>query len=68
MSTDTELRINGLRALVDALGPVGAERFIAFLLREPVDYTRWRRQLWADRSVNDLSKAAMDSRQAGECT
>ncbi len=28
MSTDTEVRIRGLRALVDALGTVEAERFI----------------------------------------
>ena len=63
MSTDTELRIDGLRALVNALGPVEAERFIALMLREPFDYTNWQRHLWADKSVDDLSKAAMDWRR-----
>ena len=63
MSTDTEVRIRGLRALVEALGPVEAERFITLILREPFDYTSWRRQLWAEKSVDELSKAAMEWRR-----
>ncbi len=62
MRTDTEVRIQGLRALVDSLGPVEAERFIALILREPFDYTKWQRQLWSDKSVEELSKAAMELR------
>ena len=64
MSTDTEVRIRGFRALVEALGTVEAERFITLILREPFDYTQWQRQLWADRSVDELSKAAMAMRNA----
>jgi hypothetical protein len=64
MSTDTEVRIRGLRALVEALGTVEAERFIALILREPFDYTSWQRHLWADKSVDDISKAAMALRSA----
>ncbi|MGE3536741.1 MAG: hypothetical protein AB7N91_04780 [Candidatus Tectimicrobiota bacterium] len=59
MKTDTEIRICGLRALVEALGTVEAERFITLMLREPFDYTSWHRQLWAEQSVEDISKAAM---------
>ncbi len=64
MTTDTELRVNGLRALVDALGTVEAERFITLILREPFDYTEWQRRLWADKSVEELSKAATDRRRS----
>ena len=64
MSTDTEVRLRGLRALVEALGPVEAERFIALILREPFDYTQWQRQLWAEKSVDEISKAAMEWRRA----
>jgi hypothetical protein len=64
MNTDTEVRIRGLRALVEALGTVEAERFITLILREPFDYTQWQRQLWTDRSVDELSKAAMAMRSA----
>jgi len=37
MSTDTELRVKGLRALSDILGQVEAERSVTLLLREPFD-------------------------------
>ena len=64
MSPDTEVRIRGLRVLVEAMGTVEAERFITLILREPFDYTEWQRQLWADQSVDDLSQAAMAKRSA----
>jgi hypothetical protein len=63
MRTDTEVRIRGLRALVDALGIVKAERFITLMLREPFDYTKWQRHLWADKSIEEISKAAMELRR-----
>ena len=66
MSTDTEVRIRGLRALVEALGTVDAERFITLILREPFDYTQWQRQLWPDKSVDEISKAAMAMRSAAQ--
>ena len=34
-----------------------AERFITLLLREPFDYTSWQRQLWVEKSVDELGKA-----------
>ena len=63
MKTDTEIRIKGLKALSDALGPVEAERFVSLLLREPFEYTKWRRELWADKTVEEISKAAMEHRK-----
>ena len=65
MITDTELRTDGLRALSKALGHVGAERFVALMLREPFDYTDWQRSLWTDTSVSDLSSRAMAHRISG---
>jgi hypothetical protein len=59
MITDSEIQQEGLRALVDQLGEVGAERFITLLLREPFDYTEWRKNLWVDVPVRELSKQAM---------
>ena len=64
MSTDTEIRVRGLRALVEALGTVEAERFITLILREPFDYTQWQRQLWTEKNVDELSQAAMAMRSA----
>jgi hypothetical protein len=62
MITDTEIKTTGFHALVAALGDVQAERFIALIQREPFDYTQWQRSLWPDRSVEEISQAAMKHR------
>ena len=61
--TDTEIRVKGIAALSSTLGSVEAERFIALILREPFDYTRWQRNLFKDRSIAELSKAATHRRK-----
>ena len=63
MRTDTEIRIHGLHALVDALGIVEAEKFISLILREPFDYTKWQQNLLPDKNVAEISNAAMESRR-----
>ncbi len=64
MFTDTEIKATGFRALVAALGDVQAEKFIALIQREPFDYTQWQQNLWPDKSVDEISQAAMKQRQA----
>ena len=66
MKTDTEVRVRGLHALVEALGTVEAERFITLMLREPFDYTSWQRHFCADKSVDEISKTAMELRRASK--
>lgn len=63
MITDAEIKIKGLEALINTLGEVEAERFISLIMREPFDYTNWQRTLWADKSVAELSAAAMQHRK-----
>lgn len=58
MITDTEIKIKGLKILVDKLGDVDAERFISLIMREPFDYTQWQKNLWSDKSVSEISNAA----------
>jgi hypothetical protein len=60
MITDTEIRIKGLQILTEHLGDIEAERFIALIQREPFDYTKWRRGLDEDLSIEEISKKAMD--------
>jgi hypothetical protein len=62
MITDTEIKIRGIEALIANLGVVEAERFIVLIMREPFDYTKWQRGLWADKSVKEISNAATQSR------
>jgi hypothetical protein len=64
MKTDTEIRIEGVRALLNALGKLEAERFIALLGREPFDYTRWQKDMWAEKSIEEISEAAMKYHKA----
>jgi hypothetical protein len=63
MMTDTELKIKGFNTLVDTLGEVDAERFITLILREPFDYTKWQKNLWENRSIEEISRAAMQHRK-----
>ena len=64
MITDTEIKIIGIKALTEALGEVNAEKFISLIMREPFDYTKWQRQLWDGRSVEDISRSAMALRRS----
>lgn len=59
MITDTEIRVKGIKALTHALGDVQAERFITLIIREPFDYTKWQRDLWTDKSVEEISHDAI---------
>lgn len=63
MITDEELKVQGVRALVAALGDVEAERFVSLLTRQPFDYTKWQRNLWPEVDVDALSRAAMAMRK-----
>ena len=59
MITDTEIKIKGIKALMNSLGSVDAERFISLIQREPFDYTKWQRTLWEGQSVEEISRNAM---------
>jgi hypothetical protein len=61
--TDTEIKLQGMEALITALGEVQAERFISLIMREPFDYTAWQRKLWSDKSVEEISSMAMKRRK-----
>ncbi len=54
MSTDTEIRIRGMRALIEALGPVDSTRFVSLALREPFDYQKWRTEEFENESLDSL--------------
>lgn len=64
MISDSEIKAAGVQALVEALGDVEAERFIALIQRESFDYTQWQRSLWPDKSVQEISDAAMKLHQS----
>ena len=58
--TDTMIQVKGLDALVNELGNVNAERFINLIIKEPFDYTEWRKNnLHTENSIRELSKKAV---------
>ena len=66
MISDTELKINGLKILTENLGEVLAERFIALIQREKFDYTKWQKELWKDKTVEEISNMAMKKRSGNQ--
>ena len=64
MKTETEIRAAGMNALIDALGTVEAERFIAAVSRDRFDYTEWRRTGLPALTVEQLSEVAMRTAQS----
>jgi hypothetical protein len=60
MKADTEIKMLGLEILNQHLGVVETERFIALIQREKFDYTKWRKNLFAGMSGEEISKRAME--------
>jgi len=58
MKTEAEIRQEGMRALIQALGAVEAERFVAALTRERFDYTEWRKTGLPNMDVETISNEA----------
>jgi hypothetical protein len=56
--TDADIKTQGMKALIGALGEVNAERFVTLLMRDRFDYTEWQKGLWPDRSVREIGQAA----------
>ncbi len=58
MRTDTEIKTDAFQALAEKLNPVEVERFVALINREKFDYTKWRRSLFENMSIEEISAAA----------
>ena len=65
MKSDTDIRFEGIRALIEVLGTVEAERFIALINRERFDYTEWRKSQWQDETVASLATKARALQKEG---
>ena len=63
MKTDTLIKHEGFMAIFEKLDIVEAERFIALIRRDNFDYTEWRKDLWEDLSIEELSAKAMEAYQ-----
>jgi hypothetical protein len=57
---ETELRISGIEALNNALGPAAALRFLTLLHREATDYVEVSRRLYKGQSIEDIFERARE--------
>jgi hypothetical protein len=60
MRTDALVRYDAMNALLAKLGEVDAERFICMIKRDTFDYTEWQRDLWSDKSIDEIHQLATE--------
>ncbi len=58
MNSAVELMDAGFACLVERLGVVDAERFVAMVKRDSFDYTLWRREYFDKMSLSQVSEEA----------
>lgn len=58
MKTEAEIRMAGMQALIGSLGLVEAERFMAAVSRDKLNYTEWRRNGLPAMSLDALAQSA----------
>ncbi len=63
MKTDTQIRNEGMTALVDRLGPAEATRFMTLIQREGFDYTKWRQNLFEGKNLDEIADMAVGEKK-----
>ena len=59
MSNAVEIMDTGFACLVEKLGVVNAERFIAMIKRESFDYTIWRKEYFKNMNMEEIREEAV---------
>ena len=59
-TTDNELAVRCMNILMDAVGPVDAERFVSIVANDSFDYTEWQRGLFEGETVKSLFEKVKD--------
>ena len=58
MKTDTMINQEGFQALKTKLDTVEVERFIVLINREKFDYTKWRKDLFENMTIDEIADKA----------
>ena len=54
MMNDNLIRGEGMKALIEKLGLLEAERFITLIKRDRFDYAKWREEFYKDKTLEDI--------------
>ena len=58
IKSENVLRITGMKLLIEGLGTINTERFINCIKNDRFDYTEWQRELWNDKTIEEIHQAA----------
>jgi len=64
MRTTAAILNDGMDCLLERLGVLETEIFISHILREPFDYTAWQKEHYANISVQELNRKAVEYSKA----
>jgi len=59
--TENEIKLKGIEALNNSLGPADAFRFLTYLRREPTDYVKVSNDLYKGQSLDDIFQRAQSN-------
>jgi len=60
MKTDTVLKVEAMALLIKSLGELDA---VSLVKSDRFDYTKWQRDLWKDKTIDDIYGMAVDFEQ-----
>jgi len=58
MRTESEIRMQGMQALIGSLGLIETERFLIAINQDKFNYTEWRRTGLPDLSIEQIAAQA----------
>ncbi|MDR2172287.1 MAG: hypothetical protein LBP59_19255 [Planctomycetaceae bacterium] len=56
--SETALRVEAMNILIEHLGELDTERFINSILKDQFDYTEWQRNLWKNKTIQEIHQNA----------
>ena len=60
MRTEAVLKVEAIDLLLRTFGVLETERFITSIKNNNFDYTEWHKNLWKDKSINEIHNMAAD--------
>lgn len=60
MRTETVLKIEAIDLLIKTFGVLETERFITSIKNNNFDYTEWHKNLWKDKTIEEIHKMAAE--------
>ena len=60
MRTEIELKVEAMDLLLKTFGALETERFITSIKSNNFDYTEWHKNLWKNKSIEEIHKMATE--------